>query len=185
MKNKQQVSRYLLVVLLFLFADCDRFSGKVYLKELRQVDSLLVQAQNIHDYLFALDTLELEKQFEQAEEDFIWVRDSVFNRIGTQENQFLYTLKSARKAKTQYEKNFSKIKAETTYSISQLTSLRKDIKNKSLDLEMIQTYLKDEEKALQSISSFYKDFKVRIELVQKSYDQQRKKFEDTLLKDEV
>jgi len=119
-----------------------------YPQEINKVDSLLVIAEQLHQNMLKIDSADVMEKAKIVNADFKFVQDSLPSELFLKASSFLNQLKRVKKMTGSFPNEFKMLKKETQYSIDQLTDLKMDLENGSLDHNNVSKYIQDESKAL-------------------------------------
>jgi len=140
-----------------------------YSKEIGQVDSLLAVAVEMHQFMINIDSADVVEKIEIVNADFKFVKDSLRGDFILQSSAYLAQLKIVKKMSDGFLSEYETIKKESGYSIDQLTNLKKDLQNGSLDSEDATKYLNDESKALAILDKHFQKLKLGLNNLNNQY----------------
>lgn len=140
-----------------------------YSKEIDQVDSLLVVAVEMHQFMINIDSADIVEKIEIVNDDFKFVQDSLQSDLILQSTTYLGQLRTVKKMGDGFLNEYATLKNESTYSIDQLNDLKKDLQNGSLNPEEAKKYLNDESNALAILDKHFQKLKMGLNNLNNQY----------------
>lgn len=119
--------------------------------EISIVDSLSAEANKFLTQLNALDSSEVMLLAPIISEDLEWTKDSLTKEDLKNSSIFLSKLKTGKKLVARFPYEYSRLKLELQKSLDQLSDLKSDLSNSSIEREEATKYINDEKSALQII----------------------------------
>lgn len=146
-----------------------------YSEEIAKVDTLKIEIDSLRFRFDEIDSSLVLSYTPFMTEDMKWISDSLTKENVTDAKMFMYHVKIAKKLTLTFIYDYVKLDRELAYSKEQLSSLRKDLVNSSIEKEEAMKYLSDEDKAVEAIDTHLSKMEERINLL-KDYPEVRKEF---------
>ncbi len=146
-----------------------RCNSNDYTEEIEQVDSLLVIAVEMHQFMINIDSSDVVDKIKIVNADFKFVQDSLRGDLIEQSATYLEQLKIVKKMSKGFLNDYATLKKESIYSIDQLNDLKKDLQNRSLDAPDAEKYIADETKAITILDKHYKKLKLGLDKLNNQY----------------
>ena len=164
---------FLFVVVAFLSFGYTRCNTRDFSNEINQVDSLLAIAEQLHQNILKIDSADVMEKAKLVDADFKFVQDSLPGELFIEASLFLTQLKSVKKMTGSFPNKFKSLKNETDYSIDQLTDLKSDLKNRSLNAGNVSKYIQDESKALAVLGQHINKLMMALDKLNNQYFENR------------
>lgn len=119
--------------------------------EISTVDSLSAEANKYLTQLNSIDSSSVMLLAPIISEDLNWTKDSLTKEDLKNSSIFLSKLKTGKKLVARFPYEYSRLKLELTKSLDQLSDLKTDLTNTSIEREEATKYINDEKSALQII----------------------------------
>lgn len=145
-------------------------------KEIDRVDSLLIVAVEMHQFMINIDSADVIEKLEVVNADFKFVQDSIQGNLIIKSANYLEHLKIVKKMGDGFLGEYETLKKESSYSIDQLNDLKKDLQNGSLDPEEAKKYLNDEGKAMAILNKHFQKLKLGLNNLNNQYFDLREGF---------
>lgn len=171
-KNSFLFSTILLASLYILSSSCNRTD---YSEQISQIDSLYNQ---ISHYSFQIDSIDSNAVIELTpiiQEDLLWISDSLSKELLPKSSLFLYRVRTGNKLLQNFPQEYHTLKKEFIYSLKQLSDLKKDLKNNSIEKVDASKYINDEKLAIKVLESHLNKMIKKLETM-KDYPEVRKDF---------
>ncbi len=163
-----------IIILLFFIAgtSCNRVD---YSKEITHVDSLKTQLSEYKIQLNSVDSAAIMELKPFINEDIEWIKDSLTKETMNLGTIFLVSVRSGSKLMGSFPSEYSSLKAEIDYSITQLEDLLEDLNKGSIEASNAHKYVNDEVMAYKVIERHINKMLGRLESV-KDYSDIRNDF---------
>ena len=145
-------------------------------KEIKGVDSMLVIAVEMHQFMINIDSADVVEKIEIVNTDFKFVQDSLNSDLVIQSTNFLNQLKIVKKMSDSFLSEYAILKNESGYSIDQLNDLKTDLQNGSLDPDEAKKYFDDESKALIILNKHFQKLELGLNNLNNQYFDFREAF---------
>lgn len=163
-----------IILLLFFIAgtSCNRVD---YTKEITQIDSLKTQLLDYKMQLNSVDSAAVMELKPFINEDIEWIKDSLTKETMNLGTIFLASVRSGSKLMGTFPIEYSSLKAEIDYSVTQLEDLLEDLDKGSIEASKAHKYVNDEVMAFKVIERHINKMLGRLESV-KDYSDIRNDF---------
>jgi hypothetical protein len=160
---------FLIAIVTSISLGYTRCNPNDYSKEIDQVDSLIIVAVEMHQFMINIDSVDVVEKAEIVNADFKFVQDSLQGDLIIKSANYLDHLKIVKKMLNGFLGDYETLKKESSYSIDQLNDLKKDLQNGSLDPEEANKYINDEAKALALLNKHFQKLKLGLNNLNNQY----------------
>lgn len=170
------VSSVFIVLYFMSSTSCNR---EDYSKEIAKLDSLKSHLTVYKVRLDSIDSTYVMNLKPIIDRDIEWIKDSLTKETMSLGAVFLVTVRAGSKLTDSFPTEYTSLKNEVNYSITQLEDLLKDLNKGSIEAIKARKYLNDEEMAYKVIERHVNKMTGRLESL-KDYPDIRKEFYDKI-----